>query len=61
MVSKIMKFWQNKLTSRKRNKKMDAGKTGHFVLHEFNSALGEKPCKICISTDFCHFAYSGLI
>ncbi len=40
MVSKIMKFWQNKPPSRKRNKKMDAGKTGHFVFHEFNATFG---------------------
>lgn len=31
MVSKIMKFWQNNLATPKRNKKMDAGKTGNFV------------------------------
>ena len=61
MVSKIMKFWQNKPTGRKRNKKMDAGKNGHFVFQLFNTALDEKSCKTCISTDFCHFAPGGLI
>ncbi len=40
MVSKIMKFWQNKPTGRKRNKKMDAGKNGHFVFHEFSPTFG---------------------
>ena len=61
MVSKIMKFWQNKPPSRKRNKKMDAGKNGHFVFREFNTTLNKKPCKTYISADFCHFAHGGLI
>jgi hypothetical protein len=40
---------------------MDAGKNRHFVFQLFNTALDEKPCKTCISNDFCHFAPGGLI
>ena len=40
---------------------MDAGKSGHFIFQLSKSTLGQKSCKTCISTDFCHFGNGLLI